>query len=364
MQDGKKWWRSPWFLAVAALILLGAGFAAGYLAHRTPPAETKPSATTQPATQTGTEPEPTSLQEVTAVMAFIPLSYWNPVYVAMEKGYFAEENLHINLQYAPEGSFGAIKQVGAGQASFALASGDAILKARDQGIPVVAVYQMSHANTYSLITSPTIQSLSAMRGKTIAIAGFGSPTELVARGILDHAGVSQADVQFVAVGTAIVQTLLAGKADAIGGAIEHELLAKAGNPDVKIYRGADYGANFVGLCVLTNEELATSDPDGLVERFLRAFQKGLQFATDSSHLDEATDIFIDHFNPDAASQRQLHRTIWREVVSADILPRSYSLGGFNWSQWDFTAAELLRLGILQKAADLYAAANPWYLKKL
>ena len=82
--------------------------------------------------------------KVTVIMPFVPLPVWNAIYAGIENGYYAEEGLNISITYAPEGSFGAIKQVGAGNVMFGIASGDSIITARSQGIPVVAIYQIEH----------------------------------------------------------------------------------------------------------------------------------------------------------------------------------------------------------------------------
>jgi len=59
-------------------------------------------------------------EQVTAMMSFIPVTDWNPFYVAIDKGYYADEGLDVTMQYSTEGSMGPIKQVGSGKTQFGI----------------------------------------------------------------------------------------------------------------------------------------------------------------------------------------------------------------------------------------------------
>ncbi len=227
-------------------------------------------------------------RDITFFLTYIPNIQFAPVYVALEKGYFADAGLNVTLQSGDEPD--GINLIAADQLQFGLASGEQIIAARAQDRPVKFVYEWFQKYPVGVLVTDDsgIQSPADLKGKTIGIPGeFGaSYTGVIA--LLNANNLTQQDVQLQTIGYNAPQVICVGGVQAAVIYVNNEPLQiqdRIDNHDcgsvtgITVFPVSD-AADMVSNGVITNEDTIASDPD-LVRAFVAAFDHGLRDTIDN-----------------------------------------------------------------------------------
>jgi NitT/TauT family transport system substrate-binding protein len=196
-------------------------------------------------------------------------------FVALEKGYFREQNL--NVEYIRAGGGVATPALVSGDLHLSTSAGSA-LSAALRGGPVRIVYTNLSKPSYKFITTkPEIQTLKDLTGKKIAINSFGDTQHLSLLLLLKKYHIPSTSALFIAMGgnetrfaafktAAIDATLLLPRDVLQVGQPKGAILADIGKEIQLIWSGA----------ATSNKLLAENR--GLVERFLTGAIKGREYA--------------------------------------------------------------------------------------
>lgn len=138
-------------------------------------------------------------------MAVVPAAGVLPVYVAEQRGYFADEGLDFEMISINSGP-GAATAVVSGSADMGYGGALPVIAARAQGIPfrfVLGGYvdQVGlYADTVMLAGAKSgVKSLADLKGKTIAVNNAGGLSDLQVRVKLQQAGIADTDVKILAI---------------------------------------------------------------------------------------------------------------------------------------------------------------------
>ena len=271
---------------------------------------------TQAPTPTAT-PVPT---EVSLALDWFPNSNHAGFYVALERGYYRDEGLDVNI-FVPANPEDVLKTVGAGRDDFGVSYQAEVLLARGEGVPVKSIAAMVQhpLNSIMALKESGITRPSDLAGKKVGVTGIPFE-EALFQAMLEHEGLSIDDVTVVNVGFDLGPALIGKKVDAIVGAYwTHESIAMEmqGYP-IEILRMEEWGVpDFYELVLVASEDKLSSDPD-TVRRFLRATARG--FADAIQDPAAAVAILVDA-NPetDEALETQgigLLAPMWTEGASS------------------------------------------------
>jgi NitT/TauT family transport system substrate-binding protein len=139
-----------------------------------------------------------------------------PVFVAMKKGFYAEQDLKVELVFV-QSSAQTVQQLTAGAIDVTLSTGlvDPI-RAIDKGAPIAIVRIEVQAPPYSLVAKESIKSLPQLKGKTISLGGPKDITRIYVERMLAPNGVKSGEFDMVFAGatSARASALLSGAVDA------------------------------------------------------------------------------------------------------------------------------------------------------
>jgi ABC-type nitrate/sulfonate/bicarbonate transport system substrate-binding protein len=196
-------------------------------------------------------------------------------FVAIEKGYFREQNL--NVEYIRAGGGVATPALMSGELHLSTSAGSA-LSAGLRGGPLKIIYTNLSKPSYKFIsTKPEIQTLKDLAGKKIAINTFGDTQHLALLLLLKKYNIPSTSVLFIAMGrnetrfaafksAAIDATLLLPRDVLQVGQSKGPVLADIGKEIQLIWSGA----------ATSNKLLAENR--ALAERFLTGAVKGREYA--------------------------------------------------------------------------------------
>src|SRR5215210_6337733 len=214
------------------------------------------------------------LTKISLPMGYIPNIQFAPFYIALEKGYFREAGIDLELDYKFETD--GVALVGAGDLPLAVVSGEQVLLARAQGLPVTYVAAWYQEYPVSVVAKSELEILipQDLKGKKIGLPGLFGANYVGLRALLFEAEMSESDVTLDSIGFNQVELLAAGEQDIVVGYTANEpiQLRARGIPVTEI-RVADY-VQLASNGILANEKVISEDPD-LVRRFVGAFLKGL-----------------------------------------------------------------------------------------
>lgn len=289
------------------------------------------------------------VRKIKLPMGYIPNIQYAPFYVAVDKGYFAKEGIEIEFDYAFETD--GVALVGAGELPFAVASGEQVLLARSQELPVVYAFAWYQQFPISVISAPdlNVKEPADLKGKSIGLPGLFGANYIGLQALLFSAGLTADDVTMDAIGFNQVESFASGQKDIVVGYSANEpIVLAAQGIEVNEIRLADY-MQLPANGIVTSEMTSRDEPE-LVKGMARALAHGI--ADTIANPDEAYQIslkFVENLkDQDKAVQMQVLNTSI-EFWTADRI-------GFSDPQaWENMNDLLVKMELIPAPVDLSKA---------
>jgi ABC-type nitrate/sulfonate/bicarbonate transport system substrate-binding protein len=242
-----------------------------------------------------------------------------PFYIAAQKGFFAGENLDVEINFAQSGA-AVTQQLTGGSLDVALSVGiNDPINAIDKGAALAIIRIIGNFAPYVLIGKPGMKAITDLKGKTVCIGSPSDMTTVYFERMAGATGLKKSDYEVISagVGSARYAALKAGVADAALVLPPLNFQAnKAGF--VTIAFAPDYVKDlpFTGMAV-QKSWAASHEP--LAKRVLTATDRSIAWFADTAHRDEAIELLVQAAHADkedaAASYDLLRRTGYFEPSS-------------------------------------------------
>ncbi len=234
-----------------------------------------------------------------------------PLYVALEKGYFAERDLEVEF-IAPADPNDPPKLVAAGRADLAVSYQPQLHLQVAEGLPLkrIATLVATPLNTLLVLADGPIKTLADLKGKRIGFSVGGFEDALL-KAMLEPHGMTLDDVTLINVNFSLSPSLLSGQVDAVIGAyrnFELNQMEIEGRPGLAFYL-EEHGVPAYDELILVAHDDRLGDP--ALRRFLDALEAGVRFLI--NHPEESWALFI---RAREELDDELNRRAW-----ADTLPR-------------------------------------------
>lgn len=225
----------------------------------------------------------------------IPILDVAPIYLGVEKGFFSERDIDLELKQA-EGGAAIVPAVVSEQYQFGFSNVISLLLAQSEGLPVKVVSNGNNSTGVDgedfaglLVKSDSsIKSAKDLEGKKVAANTLSNIVDTSVRASVRKAGGDPSKVEFVALPFPEQPAALAnGQVDAVFlvEPFQQAVLAEGGRKIASSY--VDAAENLTVAVYFTSRQLQAENPD-LVRRFTEAMQESLSYA--DSHPDEARAI--------------------------------------------------------------------------
>ena len=221
--------------------------------------------------------------EMTEVTVLLPIDSPN-MYgwrVAVDKGYFTDENLDVTLEFV-DGSGAAIQQLLAGNGEFASVGTGTVAEALEAGFDDIRAVGNTNYGSVFLLTVPAdsdIQTPADLEGARIGISELSGGEVPVVRGIVSAAGFDpETDVELVPIGegTALaVRAIEEGEVDAYGGSVNDIVAVEVAGIDLRTLEAGDL-SGVPALPLVTTQGFIDENSEA-VEGVLRAVARGAEF---------------------------------------------------------------------------------------
>lgn len=284
--------------------------------------------------------------DVTVILDYIPNTNHTGMYVALDRGYYAEAGLNVQIIEPTEGATNTLVAMGKGDFGIAYQEDVTLARGMAQPLPIRAIAALIQHNTSGFVSwvGKNITSVRDFEGKTYA--GWGGPgEEAVLRAVMEAEGLDFSTVSMVISDGNF--TALERDVDLMWFFEGWDMVTCQMNGFELNYipvRELDPRLDYYTPVIITNEAMIDNHPD-VVRAFLAATRRG--------YMDAIADpagcaAILNQYAPDYTAE---FLTVSQEYLSGKYMEDTDRWGEMKQSVWDGYTDFMVEYGMLEAPID-------------
>lgn len=284
------------------------------------------------------------LEKVMVGLGYIPSVQFAPFYVAQEKGFFADQGLDVEFQHGFETDF--LKLVAVDEIPFAVGSGDQVILARAQDLPLtyVAAWYNKFPVVVFALQSAGLSEPAALEGRRVGIPGLFGASLVAWKALVYAAGLDETAVTLDSIGFTQAVAVSEGRVDAaidyiVNGPVQLQSAGEA----VDVIAVSDY-IDLPSNGLIASDKTIAERPD-LVQKMTNAMLQGISYTL--ANPDEAFAISIAAIPEAGGDNEAINRAIFD--ASLDLWQTTpEALGLSDPAAWEQAATFMAEMGLVDR----------------
>ncbi|HUJ76887.1 MAG TPA: ABC transporter substrate-binding protein, partial [bacterium] len=280
--------------------------------------------------------------KVVLAIGYIPHVQFTPLYVGIDKGYYAAEGIDLQLEFGFQ--YDIFSLLAAGRIDLGLSDSDQLVISGSKDLGLQAVFQYYQQYPISIVArADVVRTPEDLKGKTIGTPEVSGSSWIGLQLFLKKYGLQNA-VNVEKIGYTQEPTLLSGRAAAVVCFLNNEPVAmKARGIALRQWDVKDW-SDMVGASFISSRAIISARED-VLGRFVRATRKAMDFTM--THRDEAMQIALKNVGNVKKEDEPLFRL--RLDATCDLFPSAQGYGALDPERYARSISELVSLGLIPAA---------------